>query len=141
MGNLSENFNHRDFACKCPECRGEYRIHLGLVGMLEQIAVNFKKRPKIISAYYCDRYTEKLNRDKLSWHSKGKAVNFTLEGVPVADVFKYAEKIDGINGLGFYPEENMIHIDTRPIEKKDAWIREKGRYAPLTADKRAQYGL
>jgi len=141
MGNLSENFNHRDFACKCPECRGEYRIHLGLVGMIEQIAVNFKKRPKIVSAFYCDRYTEKLNRDKLSWHSKGKAVNFTIEGIPAAEVFKYAEKIEGINGLGFYPEENMVHIDTRPIEKKDAWVKEKGRYVPLTADKRAQYGL
>ena len=141
MGNLSENFNHKDFACKCPECKGEYRVHLGLVGILEEIAVHFKKRPKIISAYYCEAFTEKLNRDKLTYHSKGKAVNISIDGVPAADLFKFAEGLPGTNGLGLYPEENMVHIDTRPVEKKEIWIKERGRYSPLTADKRGQYGL
>lgn len=141
MGNLSDNFNHRDFACKCPECKGEYRIHLGLVGILEEIAARFKKRPKIISAFFCGAFTEKLKRDKITWHSKGKAVNFTLESIPAAEIFKFAESIQNVNGLGFYPEENMIHLDTRPPEKKEIWIKEKGRYSPITSDKRAQYGL
>lgn len=141
MGDLSENFSHKDFACRCPECKGEYRVHLGLVGILEQIAAHFKKRPKIISAYYCEAYTEKLKHEKLSWHSKGKAANITIDGVPAAEVFKFAESLEGVNGLGFYPEENMVHVDTRPPEKKELWIREKGKYAPLTADKHHQYGL
>ncbi|OGC33862.1 hypothetical protein A2311_02775 [candidate division WOR-1 bacterium RIFOXYB2_FULL_48_7] len=141
MGNLSENFNHKDFACRCPECRGEYRIHLGLVGILEAIAVHFQKRPKIISAFYCEAFNEKLKREKLSWHAKGKAVNLAIEGIPAAEIFKFAEKTEGINGLGFYPEENMVHIDTRPIEKKELWIKERGKYSPLTTDKRHQYGL
>lgn len=141
MGNLSDNFNHRDFACKCPECKGEYRIHLGLVGILEEIATRFKKRPKIISAFFCEAFTEKLKRDKISWHSKGKAVNIMLEGVPAAEVFKFAESLQKVNGLGFYPEENMVHLDTRPPEKKESWIKEKGKYSPLTSDKRAQHGL
>ncbi len=141
MGNLSENFNHKDFACKCPQCKGEYRVHLGLVGILEMIAVRFKKRPRVVAGFFCEAYTEKLKRDKVSWHSKGKAANIALEGVPAAEVFKFAETIEGVNGLGFYPEENMVHIDTRPPEKKEAWIREKGRYLPLTSDKRQQYGL
>lgn len=141
MGNLSENFNHKDFACRCPECRGQYRVHLGLVGILETVAAHFKKRPRIISAYYCEAFTEKLKREKISYHSKGKAVNFALDGLPINEVFKFVENIEGINGLGFYPEEKMIHIDTRPAEKKETWIRERGRYSPLTADKRQQYGL
>jgi len=141
VGNLSENFNHKDFACRCPACRGEYRIHLGLVGTLEAIAIHFKKRPKILSAFFCEDYTEKLNREKLSYHSKGKAVNFTLEGVPAAEVFKFAEGLPGINGLGFYPDDNAVHIDTRPVEKKESWIKEKGKYSPLTTEKRHQYGL
>lgn len=141
MGNLSENFNHKDFACRCPECKGEYRIHLGLVGILELIATHFKKRVKIIAGYYCETFTEKLNREKISYHSKGKAANIRVEGIPVAEVFRFAETIEGINGLGFYPDENMVHIDTRPAEKKESWIREKGRYAPLSAEKRQQYGI
>lgn len=141
MGDLSENFNHKDFACRCPACKGEYRIHLGLVGALETIAAHFKARPKIIAGFFCGDYIEKLKRDKLSYHSKGKAANFSIEGVPLAEVFKLAEGLEGINGLGFYPDENMIHIDTRPLEKKDTWIKEKGKYSPLTAEKRHQYGL
>ncbi len=141
MGNLSENFNHKDFACKCPECRGEYRIHLGLVGLLEQIAVHFNKRPKILAGFYCEDYLEKLQREKLSYHAKGKAANFTIDGIPAAEVFKYAETLPGVNGLGFYPEENAVHIDTRPPEKKEIWIKERGKYSPLTEEKRRQYGL
>jgi len=141
MGNLSDNFNHKDFSCRCPQCKGEYRIHLGLVGILETIAANFRKRPRIVSAYYCEAYTETLKREKISYHTKGKAVNIILEGIPAAEVFKFAETIEGVNGLGFYPEENMVHIDTRPPEKKETWIREKGRYSPLSAEKRSQYGL
>jgi hypothetical protein len=141
MGDLSDNFSHKDFACHCPECRGEYRIHLGLVGILEGIGAHFRRRPKILSGFYCGAYTEKLNRDKKTYHSSGKAVNIALENVPTAELFNYVQTIEGINGLGFYPEEKMVHIDTRPIEKKDAWIKERGKYAPLTDDKRAQYGL
>ncbi|MFH1387125.1 MAG: DUF882 domain-containing protein [bacterium] len=141
MGNLSDNFNHRDFACRCPQCRGEYRIHLGLVGLLEDVAFHFRKRPRIISAFFCEAYTETLKREKISYHTKGKAVNFILDGIPAAEVFKYVETLPGVNGLGFYPAENMIHIDTRPPEKKEVWIKEKGKYSSLTSDKKAQYGL
>lgn len=141
MGNLSEHFNHKDFACKCPECKGEYRVHLGLVGILEEIAVHFKKRPRILTGYFCEAYTEKLNRDKISWHSRGKAANIAIEGVPAAEIFKFAEGLAGVNGLGYYPDDNAVHIDTRPPEKKEVWIKEKGRYSPLSADKRHQYGL
>ncbi|MGB9612884.1 MAG: YcbK family protein [Candidatus Margulisiibacteriota bacterium] len=141
MGDLSEHFNHRDFACQCPECKGAYRIHLGLVGILELIASHFHKKPKILAGYFCEAYSEKLAHDKPSWHSKGKAANIALDGISAVELFKFAETIEGVNGLGFYPEENMIHIDTRPPEKKEVWIKEKGNYLPLTANKRNQYGL
>lgn len=141
MGDLSENFSHKDFACKCPECKGEYRIHLGLVGILEMVAAHFKKRPKVVAGFYCEAYLEKQKREKLSYHSKGKAANIKIEGIPAAEIYKFAETIPGVNGLGFYPEEGAVHIDTRPAEKKEAWIKEKGKYYPLTAEKRHQYSL
>ena len=141
MGDLSENFSHRDFACRCPECKGAFRIHLGLVGILEAVAIHFKKRPKIISGYFCEAFSESLKRDKPSYHSKGKAVNFSVEGVPAAEVFKFVEKLEGVNGLGYYPDENMVHIDTRPAEKADVWVREKGKYSPLTPEKMHHYSL
>ncbi|KAF0134510.1 MAG: hypothetical protein FD145_528 [Candidatus Saganbacteria bacterium] len=142
MGDLSEHFNHKDFKCACPECRGEgFKIHLGLVGILEAVVEHFQKPVKIKSAFWCEAFNEKQKKEKLSLHVKGKAVHFSVEGIPISEAFKFTETIPGINGIGFYPQEEFIHIDTRPVEKKDAWIKEGERYSPLTQDKRRQYGL
>jgi hypothetical protein len=142
MGDLSEHFNSKDFNCKCKECRGEgFKIHLGLVGALEMIAEHFKKPVKIISAYWCEAYNESLKREKVSYHVKGKAVHVCIDEVPLSELFKYAEAIPEINGIGLYPQEGFIHLDTRPQEKRETWVKEGERYAPLTPEKRRQYGL
>ena len=48
MGDLSEHFNHRDFTCHCKQCKWkEFKIHLGLVGFLEQIGTHFDKKMKV----------------------------------------------------------------------------------------------
>lgn len=142
MGNLSEHFNHQDFVCRCPECRGEgYKIHLGLVGALEMIAEHFGKPVKVLMGFWCEAYNEKLKKERLSYHVKGKAAHLSIEGVPLAEIFKFAETIPELHGLGLYPQENFIHVDTRPAEKKDAWVKEGERYLPLTLEKRKQYGL
>lgn len=140
MGNLSEHFNHKDFACRCPECKGEYRVHLGLVGALEQIGGHFRKKVRIDSAYWCDAYHEKLNKPKRSLHTMGKAVHIHIEGISPQDLFKYAETIPELRGVGFYPKEKWIHIDTRqgnPVR----FVKEGSDYLPLTPEKRARYGL
>ncbi|MFA4904908.1 MAG: DUF882 domain-containing protein [Candidatus Margulisiibacteriota bacterium] len=142
MGDLSDHFNLKDFLCKCKECRGgEYKIHLGLVGALELIAEHFQKPVKVLIGFWCEAYNEKLKKEKLSYHVKGKAAHIAIEGVPLAEVFKFAETVPELHGLGFYPQGNFIHVDTRPAEKKDAWVVEGERYSPLSAEKRKQYGL
>ena len=140
MGNLSEHYNDRDFACHCPECKGKYRVHLGLVGALEQIGGHFRKKVRIVSGYWCDLYHEKLNKTKRSFHTKGKAAHITMDGVAPQELFKYAETIPELRGIGFYPNEKWIHIDTRPGDPA-RFVKEGNDYLPLTSDKRAKYGL
>ncbi len=141
MGNLSEHFNHKDFACRCPDCRGEYRIHMGLVGALEQIGGHFRKKVRVVSAFWCDDYYEKLNRTgRRSFHATGKAAHITMDGVAPQELFKYAETIPELRGVGFYPKENFIHLDTRPGDPV-RFVKEGNDYYPLTSDKRAKYGL
>jgi hypothetical protein len=142
MGDLSEHFSHKDFICHCPECKGgEYKIHLGLVGALEMIAEHFQKPVKVVMGYWCEAFNEKLKKERLSFHVKGKAAHIAIEGVPLNELFRFAETITELHGLGFYPQENFIHVDTRPVERKDAWIKEGERYSPLSTEKRKQYGL
>jgi len=142
MGDLSEHFNHKDFKCHCPECKGEeFKIHLGMVGALEMIADHFNKPVKIVAGYWCESYNEKLKKEKLSWHVKGKAAHISIDGVSPADIFLFAQTIPEINGLGLYPKEGFIHVDTRPEGKKDAWIKDGERYIPATPEKLKLYGV
>ncbi|MFT6986437.1 MAG: hypothetical protein ACJAT7_002272 [Psychromonas sp.] len=48
---------------------------------------------------------------KKSLHMLGKAIDFRLEGVPLADVKKAALSLKN-GGVGYYPESDFVHIDT-----------------------------
>ena len=142
MGNLSENFNNRDFTCKCENCKGsgEYKIHLGLVGALELITSHFKRKPAIVSGYRCEDQAEKTTGTKRSLHSMGKAAHIYVDKVPLSELYKFIKEVPEIKGVGLYPKENAIHIDTRsgdPVE----WVKEGDSYSPLSAEKKKQYGL
>jgi len=141
MGNVSEHFNNQDFACKCPACRGEYRIHLGLVGALEMIGSNFHKKVQIVSGFWCDDFHEKQNKTKRSFHTKGKAAHIKIDGVSPQDLFKFAETIPELRGVVFYPGQEFIHVDTRQADEPVRTVKEGANYVPLTTEKRAKYGL
>ena len=140
MGNLSEHYNNKDFACTCPECRGEYKVHLGLVGALELIGGHFRKKVRIVSGFWCESFFEKQKKPRVSFHCKGKAAHIMIEGVPPQELFKFAETIPELRGVGFYPNELWIHIDTRPGDPV-RFIKEGNDYSPLTTEKRARYSL
>lgn len=140
MGNLSEHFSNKDFACACPVCKGEYKVHLGLVGALELIGGHFRKKVKIVSAFWCEDYFEKQNKPRRSFHAKGKAVHIMIEGVSPQELFKFAETVPELRGVGFYPQQEWIHVDTRPGDPV-RFIKEGNEYNPLTPEKRDRYGL
>jgi len=144
MGNLSEHFNNRDFACRCGQCRGQLRVHLGLVGALEAISDHFRRVPRVVDAFRCEFYAEKHDTPKKNAHRMGKAAHIQVEGAGLKDVYLFAKSLPEICGLGFYPSENCIHIDTRETKnpgEKDEWVKEGGKIAVLTSDLRSKYGL
>lgn len=144
MGNLSEHFNKSDFACRCGQCRGQIRVHLGLVGALEAISEHFKKIPRIHDAFRCEIYAEKHDVQKKNSHRMGKAAHISVDGTELKDVYLYAKSLPEISGLGLYPSDNCVHIDTRELknpEEKDEWVKDGGKVHPLTADLRARYGI
>ena len=71
----------------------------------------------------------------------GKAVHINIEGVNPSEIFKFAETIPDIDGIGLYPKENFVHLDTRPKEKHSLWVKEGKSYIILTPEKRKKYGL
>ena len=144
MGNVSEHFSNRDFICKCGACGGQVRIHLGLVGALEAIAEHFRKIPRIAEAYRCEIVAEKTNLPKKNAHRMGKAAHISIEGVSLPELFKFAEEVPEIRGLGYYVKENVVHIDTRQMDvpgTKDKWIKDGTKIIPLTDEVRPKFGL
>lgn len=49
-----------------------------------------------------------------SYHIRGQALDFTVQGVNVATTRDLAAKLN-LGGVGYYPNNNYVHIDTGPV--------------------------
>ncbi|SUC09325.1 Bacterial protein of uncharacterised function (DUF882) [Pasteurella canis] len=49
-----------------------------------------------------------------SYHTRGQAIDFRIDGVPLVKLRQAAEKLNN-GGVGYYPRSNFIHIDTGPV--------------------------
>ncbi|SON48328.1 DUF882 domain-containing protein [Vibrio tapetis] len=81
-----------------------------------QSALGTNAEVQIISGYRSPATNEMLRGKssgvaKKSHHMLGKAIDFRLEGVALADVRKAAISLKA-GGVGYYPGSNFIHIDT-----------------------------
>ncbi len=51
---------------------------------------------------------------KNSYHTKGRAMDFHIEGVSLSNIRKAALSMRA-GGVGYYPRSNFVHIDTGPV--------------------------
>ncbi|RPH29017.1 DUF882 domain-containing protein [Buttiauxella warmboldiae] len=51
---------------------------------------------------------------KKSYHTKGQAMDFHIEGISLSNVRKAALSMRA-GGVGYYPRSNFVHIDTGPL--------------------------
>ncbi|NBI12918.1 DUF882 domain-containing protein [[Haemophilus] felis] len=49
-----------------------------------------------------------------SYHTRGQAIDFRIDGVSLAKIRQAAEKLRS-GGVGFYPRSNFVHVDTGPV--------------------------
>lgn len=83
-----------------------------------QTQANSSKPITIISGYRALETNNALRKttkgvSSTSYHTKGKAVDITIENFAISDLNAIAKKIhDG--GLGYYPKSHFVHLDTGP---------------------------
>ncbi|MBO9428390.1 DUF882 domain-containing protein [Sulfitobacter sp. R18_1] len=90
-----------------------------LVGILHNVCLDtrYGKEVIVLSGYRTKSTNDWLRRDprynasKNSLHMFGRAVDFTLPQRPLKDVRNAARRFQ-VGGLGYYPTQNFIHIDT-----------------------------
>ena len=81
-----------------------------------QQAIGCNNQIQIISGYRSPETNKMLSSKsngvaKKSLHMQGKAIDFRIEGVPLAEVRKAALSLKA-GGVGYYPKSNFVHIDT-----------------------------
>ncbi|KAB0668693.1 DUF882 domain-containing protein [Oryzomonas sagensis] len=77
----------------------------------------------INSAYRTPEYNAILARKsenvaRNSFHMQGKAVDYSIPGVPISKVCQYAQlarNYFGYGGVGYYPRQNFVHNDSGPL--------------------------
>lgn len=136
---LSDNFSRDDFACTCGRCNKEFRMSLGIVGIVEHLQHRFQQPVKIERAYICEEQSKALALGK-DYHHMGKAVDVSIANVALEDIFKEVEAMSEVTGIGFLPHEKQIHIDLRDKER-EIWLEEHKEKVTLTPSKRQQYNL
>lgn len=75
----------------------------------------------VVSGYRSPKTNAQLRRvskrvAKRSYHTKGKALDIIIPGVPLKTVRAAAVKLH-VGGVGYYPSSGFVHIDTGPVRK------------------------
>ncbi|ADM98954.1 DUF882 domain-containing protein [Dickeya dadantii] len=84
-----------------------------------QVMLGSTKPVQLISGYRSYSTNEDLRSHskgvaKQSYHTQGKAMDFHIEGIQLANIRKAAMKMRA-GGVGYYPQSNFVHIDTGAI--------------------------
>jgi len=110
MGNLSKNFNRKEFVCRCG-C-GRDTVDIELVKVLEEVRVQFARPINISSGNRCHIHNSSVGGSQGSQHLYGRAADFSIEGVSPIKIAKFIDsKYADRFGLGIY--SSWVHIDTR----------------------------
>jgi uncharacterized protein YcbK (DUF882 family) len=91
------------------------KLHPRLARLLQKISNRYPgKRIEIISGQ-----RKRRQKGHESFHNKGQALDFRVEGVSNYKLTQYLRKFDKV-GVGYYPNSVFIHMDVR--KKKAYWI-------------------
>lgn len=127
---ITKNFSSDEFACKC--C-GRQNINENLVFQLQKIRGIVKKPIIITSGCRCPAHNKKIGGSPKSQHLLGKAADIVIKGLSVKQMYQVLVPFHKkyFAGLGIYPEQGFIHIDTRDEPTIWVYIKSQGKYFSL----------
>lgn len=110
MGNVSPNFNRKEFACHCG-C-GFAAVDVKLLKILENIREHFGAPVVVSSGCRCVEHNRKIGGAGDSMHTKGMAADIRVDDVSPLLVARYLEN-NYHNQLGIGIYDTWVHIDVR----------------------------
>lgn len=119
-------------AFRCISTNREASIAKGTLAMLADIAERYQPRPVEFVSVYRVKASESLT----SPHRDARAIDFRIRGVPLREVRDYLWRKYSHVGIGWYPSEQFLHMDSRPTMNDTAWTFLSGvnHYHPYWAE-------
>jgi uncharacterized protein YcbK (DUF882 family) len=117
---------------RCRVTNREYPIAQRTLAMLAELADRYEgKTIEFVSAYRVQR-----GESYTSPHRNARAIDFRIRGMQLRDIRDYLWRNFSEVGVGWYPSEQFIHMDTRPTMHDTAWtfLNGKNRYKPYWAE-------
>lgn len=101
-------------------CRTTHRQKLlaqKTLAMLADVSAHYPGK----TVEYVSVYRVGHNESSTSPHRDGRAIDFRIRGIALKDVRDYVWRTYTDVGVGWYPSEQFVHIDTRPNVHDTAW--------------------
>ena len=120
-------------------CRSTHRQKLiaqKTLAMLADVADHYPgKTIEYVSAFRL-RNASGDSESSTSPHRDGRAIDFRIRGVQLRDIRDYVWRTYSDVGVGWYPSEQFVHIDTRPGIHDTSWTFLHGvnHYHPFWAE-------
>ena len=127
MGDLSQHFSRKEFACRC--C-GRLELDSRLVEGLEALRA-LAGVPVVINAgYRCPRHNQEVGGVPDSEHTRGLAADIRLPGLSLQRIYDLAAQVPQFaeGGIGVY-DGDFLHVDVRGHRAR--WARVRGSYVGI----------
>ena len=101
-------------------CRTTHRQKLlaqKTLAMLADVSAHYPGK----TVEYVSVYRVGHNESSTSPHRDGRAIDFRIRGIALKDVRDYVWRTYTDVGVGWYPSEQFVHIDTRPNIHDTSW--------------------
>jgi uncharacterized protein YcbK (DUF882 family) len=117
---------------RCRQTNREHPIAQRTLAMLADLADRYDGRTiEFVSAYRVQH-----GESPTSPHRDARAIDFRIRGVQLREIRDYLWRAYTEVGVGWYPSEQFIHMDTRPTLHDTAWTFLAGvnHYHPYWAE-------
>jgi uncharacterized protein YcbK (DUF882 family) len=117
---------------RCRQTQREHAIARRTLAMLADLAEQYESRTiEFVSAYRVQQ-----DESPTSPHRDARAIDFRIRGVPLREIRDYLWRTYAEVGIGWYPSEQFIHMDSRPGLHGAAWTFLAGanHYHPYWAE-------
>ena len=124
---MSKYFSESEMKCKCGKCEGlpAQGIDERLYWVLDSIRETLGEAVYVNCAYRCPEHNAEVGGVPNSQHIQGVAADITAETASVETVAQIAEKVLEVleiaGGVGRYPSQNFVHVDTLETPANRRW--------------------